>query len=126
MNDAEKRSPDAPKRNRKSTQRADMPFENPVYPGRLPPLRDRRQCARYVATLIRAGHRGQMPLDMVRTLVYSTHLLADLLDNSEERWVQIEETMAFLIAKVTGGETAAPLQERQRALPGEFSRAGDD
>jgi hypothetical protein len=107
-----------PKRNAKPDQPLERETGTPPYPGRLPPLRDRRQCARYVATLIRAGHRGQMPLDQVRTLVYSAQVLAGLLDDTDARMEAIEGALATLVSVLGSGGTITVEHERlQRLLP---------
>jgi hypothetical protein len=66
-------------------------------PGRMAPLRDRRQCARFVASLIRGAHRGSMPLERVRTLVYATQVLAGLIERAEidDRIAAIESRIAL-------------------------------
>lgn len=54
-----------------------------THPSRLPPLRDRRQIARYVASVLRAAHRSEMPLDRAKTLAWLAQVLANLIADAD-------------------------------------------
>ena len=59
-----------------------------------------------------------MPLEQVRTLVYSAQVLAGLLDNADERMEAIEGALAALVSVLGSGGTVTIEHERlQQLLP---------
>lgn len=59
-----------------------------------------------------------MPLEQVRTLVYSAQVLAGLLDNTDERMQAIEGALAALVSVLGNGGTLTIEHERlQQLLP---------
>jgi hypothetical protein len=77
--------------------------DKPAAPGgRPPPLRNRRDCARYVAKLIRAAHRNEIPLDRAKGLGYMAQILSGLLADAEldDRLAAIEQRITALATGV--------------------------
>jgi len=69
---------------------------------RVPPLRNRRQCARFVATLLRAGARGHISLEAMNRLIAGAQVLQGMYGDLEvgEEIAKARAEMEMLVGRL--------------------------
>ena len=88
-------APATSKRNNRKPEAPDLESKM-LTPGyRVPPLRNRRQCARFVATLLRAGARGHLALEAMNRLIAGVQVLQGMYGDLEDA-----ERLAVIRAEV--------------------------
>jgi hypothetical protein len=77
---------------------------------RLPPLKDVRRCTRYIATVIRGMHNGDIGIERGKALVLATRALARIYQEQEfeAQLVRLEASARVLLGNGSGGALPAP------------------
>jgi hypothetical protein len=90
---------------------------------RVPSLRNRRQCARYAATVVRAMHRGNIGIEHGKGLLYGVQVLANLYSGLEfdDRLAAMEVKLQALL-----GGGALPVRAAPRLIAGELVGLDED